>query len=82
MSNNQLAGLFFLEGQTALITGLTRGIVFALACGLGQAGAHVLMNGRSEDTIQKVVDELNIRSIALTGLVADVTLQDEISAQI
>ena len=82
MSNNQLAGLFNLEGQTALITGSTRGIGFALACGLGQAGAHVLINGRSADAIQKVVDELNSRSIAATGLVADVTQQDEISAQI
>ena len=82
MSNNQLAGLFNLEGKTALITGSTRGIGFALACGLGQAGAHVLINGRSADAIQKVVDQLNSRSIAATGLVADVTQQDEISAQI
>ena len=54
MSNNQLASLFNLEGQTALITGSTRGIGFALACGLGQAGAHVLGDGRSADTIQTV----------------------------
>ena len=53
MSNNQLAGLFNLEGQTALITGSKRGIGFALARGLGQAGAHVLINGRSADAIQK-----------------------------
>ena len=43
MSNNQLAGLFNLEGQTALITGSTRGIGFALARGLGQAGAHMCL---------------------------------------
>ena len=80
MTNYQPAGLFDLKGQTALITGSTRGIGFALACGLGQAGAHVLINGRSADTIQKVVDELNSRFIAATGLVADVTQQDEITA--
>ena len=82
MSNNQLAGLFNLEGRTALITGSTRGIGFALARGLGQAGAHVLINGRSADSVQKVVEKLKSCSILATGLIADVTQEDEIAAQI
>ena len=82
MSEHQLAGLFSLKGKTALITGSTRGIGFALARGLGQAGARVLINGRAADTVQAVVDELNSQSIAATALIADVTKQDDITAQV
>ena len=82
MSDIQPAGLFSLASQTALITGSTRGIGFALARGLGQAGAHVLINGRSEDTVQKAVEKLHSQSIAATGLVVDVTQQDKIVDQI
>lgn len=82
MSNHQRSDLFSLTGKTALITGSTRGIGFALAHGLGKAGAHVLINGRTADIVQAVVDELNTQSIPATALVADVTQQDVITAQI
>lgn len=35
--------LFSLEGQTALVTGGTRGIGAAMAIGLAEAGADVLL---------------------------------------
>ena len=37
--------LFNISGKTALITGSSRGIGFALAQGLGQAGARLVING-------------------------------------
>jgi 2-dehydro-3-deoxy-D-gluconate 5-dehydrogenase len=40
MANN---ALFSLEGQTALITGCTRGIGQAIAIALAEAGADVLL---------------------------------------
>ena len=40
--------LFDLTGRTALITGSSQGIGLALACGLAQAGAGVVLNGRDE----------------------------------
>ena len=82
MSDNQTAALFSLMGKTALITGSTRGIGFALARGLGQAGAHVLINGRTAGAVQTVVDELSSQSISATAFAADLTQQDEITAQI
>ena len=82
MSDHQTAALFSLIGKTALITGSTRGIGFALARGLGLAGAHVLINGRTADTVQTVVDELSSQSVSATALAADLTQQDEITAQI
>lgn len=39
-------GLFNLSGRRALITGSSQGIGFALAQGLAQAGAKVVLNGR------------------------------------
>ena len=82
MSDHLSATLFSLKGKTALITGSTRGIGFALARGLGEAGAHVLINGRVADTVQSVVDKLNSQSIGATALVGDVTHQGDITAQI
>lgn len=40
--------LFDLTGRTALITGSSQGIGLSLACGLAQAGAAVVLNGRDE----------------------------------
>lgn len=39
-------GLFDLTGRTALVTGSSQGIGFALATGLAQAGAQVVVHGR------------------------------------
>lgn len=41
-----MAGLFDLTGKRALITGSSQGIGLALAQGLAQAGAQVILNGR------------------------------------
>ena len=38
-----------LAGKTALITGSTEGIGYAIARQLAQAGADVVINGRSEE---------------------------------
>lgn len=40
--------LFDLTGRTALVTGSSQGIGFALAEGLAEAGARVVLNGRDE----------------------------------
>ena len=42
-------GLFDLTGRSALVTGSTRGIGYALARGLLAAGARVVVHGRGED---------------------------------
>ena len=74
--------LFSLQGKTALITGSTRGIGFALAKGLGQAGADILINGRQPDTVADAVSALKEQSVKASAFVADVTQQDQIEAAI
>ncbi|MFG1213133.1 SDR family oxidoreductase [Xanthobacter flavus] len=44
-----------LTGKTALVTGSSEGIGFAIAKGLSQAGATVVVNGRSEAKVAEAV---------------------------
>jgi len=44
-----------LNGKTALVTGSSEGIGFAIARGLSQAGATVVVNGRSEAKVAQAV---------------------------
>ncbi|MBV1694341.1 MAG: glucose 1-dehydrogenase [Hyphomicrobiales bacterium] len=45
------AGLFSLKGRTALVTGSSQGIGLAIARGLCEAGAAVVLNGRSVEKV-------------------------------
>jgi 3-oxoacyl-[acyl-carrier protein] reductase len=48
----------FLEGRTALVTGGTRGIGYAIAAALSGAGATVAISGRSEPGVLEAVRRL------------------------
>lgn len=50
--------LFDMTGKVALVTGGSRGLGFAMARALGQAGALVVINGRSEAGLQASADML------------------------
>ncbi|MGH8432453.1 MAG: SDR family NAD(P)-dependent oxidoreductase, partial [Solimonas sp.] len=49
---------FRLDGRTALITGSGRGLGWEMAKGLAEAGARVLLHGRSRERLQPRLDEL------------------------
>ena len=58
--------LFSLNGKTALITGSSQGIGLALAHGLADAGATIILNGRDRkklDTAAKVLGEAGATTI-------------------
>ncbi|MFK7964411.1 MAG: SDR family oxidoreductase [Burkholderiaceae bacterium] len=64
---------FDLTGRTALVTGSSQGIGLALAKGLAQAGATLVLNGRDESKLkvaQQAVAELGGK---VTALAFDVT---------
>jgi gluconate 5-dehydrogenase len=65
--------LFDLTGQTALVTGSSMGIGYALAKGLAQAGAHIVLNARDGDRLQKAADALRKTGATVDTLVFDVT---------
>lgn len=52
------ADLFNLTGRLALVTGSSRSIGAALAAGLADAGADIVLNGRDPDRIERARDEL------------------------
>jgi 3-oxoacyl-[acyl-carrier protein] reductase len=71
----------FLAGQTALVTGATRGIGFAIARALAGAGATVAICGRDKDGLQAAVSRLTNESRGkVVGKVADVRESTEVEA--
>lgn len=57
-------GLFDLTGRRALVTGSSQGIGQALARGLAEAGAEVVLNGRDADKLAAAAEALGARSLA------------------
>lgn len=60
-------------GKTALVTASTAGIGFAIAKGLAEGGAHVVLNGRSDASLNKALAALreHLPRVKLEGVVAD-----------
>ncbi|WP_299260142.1 glucose 1-dehydrogenase [uncultured Kushneria sp.] len=70
---------FDIKGKLALITGSSRGLGFALAQGLAEQGARVIIHGRSEDTVQKAVQAIvEATGAEAFGVTFDVTRSDEV----
>ncbi|MCS5723149.1 SDR family oxidoreductase [Herbiconiux sp. CPCC 203407] len=70
-----------LSGRTALVTGSTSGIGFAIACGLADAGAEVVVNGRSADRVADAVGRLREEhpEAGIRGIDADVTTDEGVA---
>jgi len=65
-------GLFDLTGRIALISGAAQGLGFAIARGLGQAGATLVLNGRTEAKLAKAVSTLTAEGVKAHPAVFDV----------
>jgi gluconate 5-dehydrogenase len=68
-----MTALFSLAGRVALITGASRGLGFAMAEGLAEAGATVVLNGRNADTLDQAARTLRERGLKAEIAVFDVT---------
>lgn len=64
---------FRLDGRIALVTGSSGGIGFALARGLGQAGATVVLNGRNAGKLEQAAAALRGEGLQAHTRVFDVT---------
>lgn len=74
--------LFDLHGRTALVTGSSRGIGRALARGLGEAGARVVLNARDATALDAAVAELRAAGIDVAAACFDVTDEAAVAAGI
>ena len=65
--------LFSLEGRRALVTGSSQGIGLALAKGLAEHGAAVILNGRDPGKIEVASAELSAKGHKVSTAIFDVT---------
>jgi len=64
-----------LSGKTALVSGSTAGIGLAIAKGLAGCGAHVIVNGRKAQSVDRAVAAVHqsLTGAAVSGIAADVS---------
>jgi NAD(P)-dependent dehydrogenase (short-subunit alcohol dehydrogenase family) len=69
-----------LSGKTALVTGSTAGIGFAIASALVDEGANVIVNGRTAERVDQAVQKLQSRNSGgnVTGVPGDLGLAEDI----
>jgi gluconate 5-dehydrogenase len=65
--------IFDLKGKVALVTGAAHGIGFAMAQGLAEAGAKVVFNSSSQESLEKGMKTYKDAGIDAKGYVCDVT---------
>jgi NADP-dependent 3-hydroxy acid dehydrogenase YdfG len=65
-----------LTGKTALVTGSTQGIGFAIAEGLATSGARVAVNGRTPERVEEAVAKLRGD---IVGVAVGVTTEDGVA---
>lgn len=63
------SGKLPLDNRVAIITGATRGIGYAIAESLGNAGSSVVITGRSRETVDIAKDRLIEKGIKAEGIV-------------
>jgi gluconate 5-dehydrogenase len=80
MNSTPTSALFDLHGRTALITGATRGIGLALAQGLAESGATVIVNSRQQTAVDAAVAKLQALGLNALGAAFDVAEQDAVTA--
>lgn len=73
-----LEQLFSLEEKVAIVTGASRGIGAAIACGFSSAGAHVVGFGRS---LKPDWDKNSISAGSLEYRICDITDEEQLESQ-
>jgi gluconate 5-dehydrogenase len=76
------ASTFRLDGRLALVTGSSAGIGLALARGLAQAGARVVLNGRDAARLAAAAQQLQAEGLAAAAHGFDVTDRAAVDAAV
>lgn len=73
---------FSLINKTALVTGASYGIGFAMASALAKAGAQIAFNCRSEAGMREAVEKFSEMGITAHGYLCDVTDQNAVKEMV
>ena len=68
---------FGLQGKRAVITGASRGLGRSMALALAEAGADIVITGRTERTLQETADEIRALGRTAWAVKADMGKPDE-----
>lgn len=74
--------LFDLSGKKALITGATHGLGLAMAEGLAQAGAELIITSTTPSKLEEALQYYNDKGYTATGYIFDVTDQQKAKEQV
>ena len=77
-SEKRIQPLFQLNGKVALITGASKGIGEAMARGLAEFGASVVVSSRKQDAVNEVAETLRAEGLEATGIVANMGNMEDI----
>lgn len=74
--------LIDLKNKHAVVTGSTAGIGFAIAAGLAESGARVVINGRTQDKVAAAMRALNekVPGAKIEGVAADLANAEGVAA--
>jgi NAD(P)-dependent dehydrogenase (short-subunit alcohol dehydrogenase family) len=79
-SQNRIRNLFELEGKVALITGASKGIGEAMARGLAEFGAKVVVSSRKADAVEAVAESFRADGLEASGIAANMGRIEDIEA--
>lgn len=72
--------LFTLEDKTALVTGSSRGLGHAIATGLAEAGASVILNGVNPERLGETAAGMRKKGLSARECCFDVTQEEAVTA--
>ena len=71
-TQNRIQPLFQLDGKVALVTGASKGIGEAMARGLAEFGAKVVVSSRKQEAVDAVAESFKTDGLEATGIAANV----------
>ena len=71
-----------LTGKVALVTASTAGIGFAIARGLAESGAEVILNGRSQESVNQGIQQLQqaVPGVEVRATIADLSTPEGVES--
>jgi len=72
--------LFDLSGKTAFVSGATHGLGMAMATGLAEAGASIIISSTSSEKLNQALANYKSKGFDASGVVLDVTNDEQVAS--